>query len=312
MKCKLSNDLGHANESHCHECVNFSRRKIPMTSLCRLSCNSHVGQVIETKVVNMPQHIACTRPKSEVMRCALQSLTHAKCISKIGPNMPMPSFEGNFKPSNMKKYRQKMMWLCSSNIKLCVEGSVQSSIFSKSGIPFIWPIKINTNLTSLDRFSLEDACFKLECFCCPLSHVGDVLSDLIVKHPTIQVGNFFSLCQPSYDYFMKMYLACLLPLHIVTRVQLSLPSNDKVYIVSNHNRTTPDVEHVLRVNKYPMCGCPNYHDMYYASIGVRGKHVSCEHMYQILFLLSLGLILMWTFVSTIYLECIIVCQVIGR
>lgn len=67
----LSDNLGFANKSHHLDHVNFSAPKIPWTLLCWMPSSPHVGQMIETKVVNMSWHIANTCPKSRVASCAL-------------------------------------------------------------------------------------------------------------------------------------------------------------------------------------------------------------------------------------------------
>ena len=86
--------------------------------------------------------------------------------------------------------------------------------------------------------------------------------------------------------YLKTNLGHFMSLNIVKRIQLTPPNDGKVYTVTNQNNATPIVKHVLTINQYPRCSCPNYWEMHSGCIGDKDKYILCKHLYHLFWLYS--------------------------
>lgn len=83
-----------------------------------------------------------------------------------------------------------------------------------------------------------------------------------------------------------MTLTHSLKIVIVEKVDLTPPSDGKIYVVCNRGNATPNKHYDITFEKYPISSRISFLKVHNPSIGARQPYVPCKHMYN-LFLLVL-------------------------
>jgi hypothetical protein len=183
-------------------------------------------------------------------------------------------------------------FFCNDDIVCCVKGTIQKWVQSRPDIPSIWPVKIETNLSTKEILDLESAGFQLpsRAVISPRRLFGieelpfNLASFPIPASPdecpktrsgkSIRKNNNAPSTKQANNY------ASSLTLKGQIRKVTMIPHPRYGCIVTLDSGAPPKVQqYLITIGTYPKCSCEYFKDMATKSLGKHGGWVSCKHLY---------------------------------